>query len=261
MKTKLAPIHFIQLSPNRLISTSNRFSLIKNGDYYQILMNSKLPKWSYKFSCVECAETFLNTHDYIKANTSFMPMSSDDIEYIIDMYGFNNVGHNKWFSDGCTLSIGPRGDSLNISKDDEKHTFNEAIDAIDYLDNVMSSTQFIKCSSLLEFKEYIRAASNNRSARDITRNLVRVKSSNIWAYAIDIKDRHDKTGTVYVQFKGKNGGPTGGLYCYYDVPITIWRRFISAPSKGHAFWVLIRNNYRYSKLDGDKRGKLRNAVN
>lgn len=99
------------------------------------------------------------------------------------------------------------------------------------------------------------------SAREITRNMVRVKSSNIWSYCIDIKKHGDKFGTIYVQFKGKDGGPNGGLYRYYDCPITLYRKWISAPSKGHFFWTNIRNNFKYSKLDGDKRGKLPNAVN
>lgn len=74
------------------------------------------------------------------------------------------------------------------------------------------------------------------STRDLTKNLVRVKSSNIWAYAINIKDRKDKTGDVVVQFKGRNGGPDD-IYIYYDVPVMVYRRWISASSKGHYFWV------------------------
>lgn len=99
------------------------------------------------------------------------------------------------------------------------------------------------------------------SSRDVSKNMVRVKSSNIWSYCIDIKNRGDKFGTVYVQFKGKEGGPNGGLYRYYDVPIKLWRQWIGANSKGHFFWKNIRNAFKYSKLDGDRRGKLPNAVN
>ena len=98
------------------------------------------------------------------------------------------------------------------------------------------------------------------STRDLTKNLVRVKSSNIWAYAINIKDRKDKTGDVLVQFKGRNGGPDD-IYMYLDVPVNTYRKFISAPSKGHAFWKMIRNNFKYRKLTGNKRGVLPNAVN
>ncbi len=98
------------------------------------------------------------------------------------------------------------------------------------------------------------------SSRDITRDMVRVKSSNVWSYKINIKKYGDKFGDVYVQFKGNQGGP-GDIYVYYDVPVKIYRRWVSAPSKGHYFWQYIRNNFQYSKLTGDKRGKLKNAIN
>lgn len=246
-------IHFTQLTASRYISSS-KYSLVKHNDSYQLLVSSRIPTWPSTFSSIECAENFLNSHDYIHASVNHMPMSSDDIEFIIDMYGFNNVGKGRWAKDlgnkKLSLFVHPNDPKITLFEDrkgklfsDKKQTFDEAIDVIDYLDSINACIA-VKCAS----------------ARDIARNLVRVKSSNIWAYAIDIKDRHDKTGTVYIQFKGKNGGPTGGLYCYYDVPITVWRQLISAPSKGHAFWKLIRNNYRYSKLDGDKRTHLRNGV-
>jgi hypothetical protein len=98
------------------------------------------------------------------------------------------------------------------------------------------------------------------SSRDLSKKLQRVKSSNLWSYAFDIKDRKDKFGTLLIQFKGTKGGP-GDIYQYFDVPVNLWRRFISATSKGHFFWVYIRNNFKYRKLTGDKRGKLPNAIN
>jgi hypothetical protein len=98
------------------------------------------------------------------------------------------------------------------------------------------------------------------SAREVSQNLMRTKSSNIWGYMMDIADRHDKTGTLYIQFKNKHGGP-GDVYCYYDVPIMIYRKFVGALSKGHFFWMYIRNNFKYSKLTGNKRGVYPNAVN
>ena len=98
------------------------------------------------------------------------------------------------------------------------------------------------------------------TARDITKNLVRVRSSNVWSYGIDIKRSGDNTGDVYAQFKDKNGGP-GDIYIYYDVPVKLYRKWVSAPSKGHYFHKFIRNNFKYSKLTGDRKGKLKNAVN
>lgn len=98
------------------------------------------------------------------------------------------------------------------------------------------------------------------STKDLAKDMVKVRSSNIWSYKLNIKNRRDKSGDLLVQFKDSNGGP-GDLYIYYDVPTMVYRRWQSATSKGHYFWVYIRNNYKYSKLTGDKRGKLHNAIN
>lgn len=98
------------------------------------------------------------------------------------------------------------------------------------------------------------------SSRDLTKNMVRVKSSNIWAYNINIRQQGDPTGDVVVQFKGRNGGPDD-IYMYFDVPVSVYRRWHTAPSKGHFFHQYIRNNYRYRKLTGDKRTHLPNGIN
>lgn len=111
------------------------------------------------------------------------------------------------------------------------------------------------CSSDVRNKAIILAA----SSRDLTRDMVRVKSSNVWGYNINIRENGDKTGDVYVQFKGNNGGP-GDIYVYYDVPVSIYRRWQSAPSKGHYFWQYIRGKFQYSKLTGDKKTKMKGGV-
>lgn len=98
------------------------------------------------------------------------------------------------------------------------------------------------------------------NTRDAAKNMVRVKSSNIWSYGINVRNNNDKVGDVLTQFKGPNGGP-GDIYIYYDVPVKVYRRWHTAPSRGHYFWQYIRNNFKYSKLTGDKRGKLPNAIN
>lgn len=103
--------------------------------------------------------------------------------------------------------------------------------------------------------EAILAASKSR---EITRDMVRVKSSNVWGYNIDVRG-NGNVGDVYVQFKGAKGGP-GDIYVYYDVPVRIYRKWHTAPSKGHFFWQYIRNNYKYSKLTGDKKTHLKNGV-
>lgn len=97
------------------------------------------------------------------------------------------------------------------------------------------------------------------SAKDITSRMVKVKSSNVWSYAMNVRDTKKGIGDVYVQFKNKLGG-AGDIYVYYDVPAKVYRRWISAPSKGHYFWQYIRNNYMYAKLTGDKRTKLKNGI-
>lgn len=258
-------VKFLKLNECRYISAS-KFSLIKQNDSYYILMDSKLPSWKYGFSSVECAERFLNRHNYIKATTEAMPISADDFEFVVDMYDLKNKGRNKWANDDFTLKFDVK-DKNDIVVDvitpptkgkllKTKKTFNDASNLIDYLEEIQPTELSINCAINIERRQAILAA---RSTKEITKNLVRVKSSNLWGYAIDIKDRHDKVGDVYIQFKGKNGGPEN-IYVYYDVPIVVWRKMLSASSKGHAFWVLIRNNYKYAKLTGDRRTKLKNGV-
>ena len=75
-----------------------------------------------------------------------------------------------------------------------------------------------------------------------------------------MKENDPKVGDVYVQFKGKNGGP-GDVYRYFDVPVQIWRKFITYPSKGSYVYHVLRDKFQYSKLTGDKKGKLPNAIN
>ena len=98
---------------------------------------------------------------------------------------------------------------------------------------------------------------NKTTTQDFVKKLQRVKSSNVWSYAFQPKD--EKTGDMLMQFKAKNGGP-GDIYIYYNVPNKVWQRLVASPSKGHGFWVLIRNIYTYAKLTGDKRTHLPNGI-
>ena len=98
------------------------------------------------------------------------------------------------------------------------------------------------------------------STKNVTDMMVKVDSSNMWSYGFNVKNYGDKTGDMFIQFKGRNGGP-GEIYQYFDVPISLWRRFVSAPSKGHFFYVNVRSKFKYRKLTGDKKGKFANAVN
>ena len=101
------------------------------------------------------------------------------------------------------------------------------------------------------------ATRNKTTTKDFVKNLRRVKSSNVWSMAFQPKD--DKVGDMLMQFKGKNGGP-GDIYIYYNVPAKVWQKLTVAPSKGHAFWKLVRNYYTYAKLTGDKRTHLPNGI-
>ena len=116
----------------------------------------------------------------------------------------------------------------------------------------------IYMSCMCDSDSYIIQAAIN--TRDLSKNLVRVRSSNVWSIGFDIHDKKDKTGSVLVQFKNKNGGP-GDIYILYDVPTMVYRKWITAPSKGHYYWQYLRNNYAYSKLTGNRKGVLPNAIN
>lgn len=107
------------------------------------------------------------------------------------------------------------------------------------------------------FNQHDNTKRNKTTTKDFVSKLARVKSSNVWSYAFQPKD--NKIGDMLMQFKSKNGGP-GDIYIYYNVPSKIWQRLVSAPSKGHAFWELIRNIYTYAKLTGDKRTHLPNGI-
>lgn len=97
------------------------------------------------------------------------------------------------------------------------------------------------------------------STKEIVKNMKRVKSSNIYSQTINVHDPENKVGDVYIRFH-KNGVPTW-TYVYYDVPIKLYRKWLAAPSKGSFFWHNMRHNFYYTKLDGDKYGKLKNSIN
>lgn len=126
-------------------------------------------------------------------------------------------------------------------------------------DNISFDDDIFACV-LLTSRSYRQKICAALSTKEFSKKLSRVKSSNVWAYGLNVKDKKDDTGDLMVQFKNKNGG-AGDVYIYYDVPKVLYRKWQSAPSKGHFFWVYIRNHYKYSKLTGDKHGKLANAVN
>ena len=151
---------------------------------------------------------------------------------------------------------------MNRSILDQEFKYDEIPKLILTIDNwlISNDQSVISCINIYDKVLRLDIIQAAKTTRDLAKNLVRVKSSNVWSRGINVKDNKSSVGDVIVQFKGSKGGP-GDIYMYYDVPISVYRRWISAPSVGHYFWVNIRNRYRYRKLTGDKRGKLPNAVN
>lgn len=260
-------IKFRKVTSSKYISNSD-YSIRELAGKYFIVKGSTIVKWQTGFSSIKCAELFLNSHNSKDATADHILYSADDFSWIVEYYGFKSDrnGHWKVKLDNCTIVLSPQKEDilLTVSKDNKTSTaiYYDIPELIQELDSYFDDgiTAAIICYTRACDRDTIFAA-KGKSSRELAKNLVRVKSSNIWAYGINIKDRHDKVGDVIIQFKGRDGGPDGGLYMYFDVPIEVWRGFLSASSKGHYFWVNIRNNYWYRKLDGNKRGVLPNAVN
>lgn len=257
-------LKFKQVSRFKYVSESD-YNIVKGSTSFHIYKNGDRVKWqpASGFYSVEAAAKFLNCRDYIHASVDFIDIASDDFAYILEAYTFESVGDNRWLTeiDGnkIFLTIEDNEAILNIESPSgsvDARTFDRLDDLMLALDAFYDSGD-IFTSTAIKVGQYISAAIN---VRDLAKNLVRVRSSNVWAYGMNLRDRKDKAGEVLVQFKGKGGGP-GDIYIYYDVPLVVWRKWLSATSKGHYFWQYIRNAYAYSKLTGDKRGKLRNAIN
>lgn len=68
-------------------------------------------------------------------------------------------------------------------------------------------------------------------------NRQHVISSNLSAVGYDASD-----GTLEVEFHG------GRIYQYSDVPASVYRGLLDAPSKGSYFHAHIRNAYPYRRL-------------
>lgn len=203
-----------------------------------------------------------------------------DFEHLMNMYGLQYDGHHDGYYNSYQNKMTEAESIIHVYNNDGRYdvvvtdttpaglvssreaNFYDVEDLISYLDLLMSRYEIdiISANTICytsKRQEVILAAI---STRDLSKNLVRVKSSNIWAYTINIKDNKAKTGDVLCQFKGKNGGP-GDIYMYFDVPIRLWQKWLAAPSKGAFFWKYIRNNFWYKKLTGSKKGVLPNAIN
>lgn len=241
----------------KITNSSSRLSYISCSGKVFIQINGKIPAWQTGFSSIKCAKIFASVHKVL--DTDDMPYNADDFEWIVDTYGFEFDEDNMWVRQHGELTyvLQPQEYELvlNIFGEKVSDVYVGVDSILEKLDedfpDILASVQLRS-----RYERNIFAA----SIRDTTKNMVRVKSSNLWSYSIDIKDRKSKFGDVYVQFKGKNGGP-GDVYCYYDVPVALWRKWLTYPSKGAFHWKYIRNNYRYRKLTGDKRTHLPNGIN
>lgn len=249
-----------QVSPNNYITNSKYSILCKNNRFY-VACNKVIYK---KFCRISAAHNYIDKQSRVD-NDPNHEYSFDDFEFLVEAYDFKYASDNTWERrvGNFLVTLKPEKQLiLNIfnKSNSDYFEFDNADELVDYLETRFGDISVfgsISLTNIVDRYYVIQAASNSK---DITRNLVRVKSSNIWAYGIDIKDRKDKVGDVVVQFKGKNGGPDD-IYMYFDVPINLWRKWLSANSKGSFFWHNIRDEFYYRKLTGNKRGVLKNALN
>ena len=231
--------------------------VVKFKNKYYIRLGEVIPSWQNGFSCIEAAEKFIIKHSIMSADST--GITRDDIQFLIDTYGFNqNPEMLELRICNQFITLKPYVNKVQMNIQDTKSTSTYEYSTIDdltlALDEIIDRVD-VTASTKLQTVTFIFAA----SAKQIAKNMVRVKSSNVWSYTMDVKSNKDNTGTLYIQYKNKNGGP-GDVYCYYNVPVRLWRRFISAPSKGHFVWEFIRNSFLYAKLTGDKKTHLKNGI-
>lgn len=280
---------------------TDKYSVVQDTNnkqfYIRILEDGewKYPYWNSVqdgFERLVDAQDWLSLHDWENADKYHIDVDkqySDDkdreFEDAMDFLGFTRTLNNMYTENDPTVY------ELSVKSSDNKYidvrvikyddgfvttywidgkrlpkssTPSDTLDVSKLVQNIEKMLNKYKYNMIVNsavidvrFRDTIMAAINTRNLAD---NMVRVKSSNVWSYGMNIKDRHDKTGDVLVQFKDNQGGP-GDIYIYYDVEPRVYRKWQSAPSKGSYFWKNIRNRYKYSKLTGDKRGKLVNAIN
>ena len=260
-------MQFRRVSANKYIGEYG-YSLIqcRNGEF-AICKNGTVTGWGTGFQTVRSAENFINQRDYVNASTDKLPIEESDLDFIEMIYGASYTPNGRQLKTNTfTLTI-PKDFKQTHTvrlKANAKGTPDQLLDDVEKLLVELDELSEPVVSSVTyrgtELREIIAKSDRRRTARDIVKDLVRVRSSNVWAYGIEIKDNKAKVGDVYIQFKAKNGGP-GDIYRYYEVPINVWRKLLSSQSKGHGVWVLLRNNFYYPKLTGDRKGKLPNAIN
>ena len=143
---------------------------------------------------------------------------------------------NKTTYTSGNISCTYRGNSLVIRQNKRCYATVKIENAIRFIEAAMNVSSYTLP---------IMAAINTKN---LAQNLVRVRSSNVWAIGFNVREKGDNKGDLVMQFKNKNGG-AGELYIFYDVSIKAYRILLNAPSVGHEFWLNIRNNYNFSNIN------------
>lgn len=240
--------------------------VVEDNHKFHIMMNDRIPDWDTGFDTSKDVETFINEHEMDTATLSqiYPKEIIEAFNFLKVFYGFTQVDEDliEKEVDSSLISILKILDRVEVTFDDRLELFTDGEELVKFIDEITNS---LHCEVLSS--EDIKYAMSSRttvlasiSSRELTKNMVRVRSSNVWAYCINIKDRKDKEGDVLVQFKGPKGG-AGDIYIYYGVPLNIWRKILASPSKGHAVWQYLRGKYTYAKLTGDRKTKMRGGIN
>lgn len=275
--------------PMYVAKNSNMFRVWQeNGRYYlQIRTENGYRYPTYKsegFSTLYDAQDWLNMMDWENATVDTISKKSveskdEELEWAMEILGLAETSTPDVWETNITTE-GTNNFRIVVSKfsDDLLHIdaykngkklAQSSVGADTYdVDRLFRTVDsFMRRNKLNYIESCVFTKTEHRSAvtaaintKDLTKGMVRCKSSNVWAYNMNIRDRKSPTGDMLMQFKGKNGGP-GDIYIYYDVPVRLYRRLHTATSVGHFFWQYIRNAFSYSKLTGNKRGVLPNAIN
>lgn len=259
------------------IYASSRFPNIKiqkQENKYYIFSNTQFIGQAESLDKAEKSLSKEEAHEPDKASTSIEKIKLDLKEAMTllgftewtsktsDMITYTRSDKVKDKNVNTMVFLDPNGEmsiTQTVNGNSKKLVYTPTTDVATILKRVehLLNKLDIQVFEFIDASKEVFAAINTK---DLAKKLVRVKSSNVWAIGINVRHQGDTTGDVLAQFKGKNGGP-GDVYIYYDVPIKVYNRWVAATSIGHFFWKYIRNNFMYSKLTGDKRGKLRNAIN
>ena len=234
-------MQFVKINDNKYIS-SEGYSLIRcNDGLFTLFLNNAVAEWATPFKSPRAAEYYLDNHDIESATSKHIKASKDDLDWLSEIYASVSFRNNESLIEAAS----------NNRVICSASNINELTQMLDYELGYSNSTTISKVTA---------AKDKGKSSREIARNLIRVKSSNVWAVGFKMSNSEPNTGNVYVQFKGSQGGP-GDVYEYIDVPVSLYRRLVSAPSKGHMIWKYFRNNFFYRKLTGSRKGVLPNAIN